>query len=107
MRNALNPLTLLNTCASDGEAKASLSWAWRHADKRPSSALHGAGVPLSVWGVNVIGGLTPSASIAAQAGAIDPAVAAMASAGGHADVGTAVPFQMRTQLQRSPDGACW
>jgi hypothetical protein len=54
----------------------------------------------------IVGGLTPSANVAAQAGAMDPARAAVASAGGSAGPGTVNLPEFRVKSVRPISGAC-
>jgi hypothetical protein len=54
----------------------------------------------------IAGGLTPSANIAAQAGAMDPTRAAVASAGGSAGPGTVNLPEFRVKSVRPISGAC-
>jgi hypothetical protein len=54
----------------------------------------------------IAGGLTPSANVAAQAGAMDPARAAIASAGGSAGPGTVDLPEFRVKSVRPISGAC-
>ena len=52
------------------------------------------------------GGLTPNANVAAQAGTMDPARAAMASAGGAAGPGTVEFPEFKVKNVRPVSGAC-
>ncbi len=54
----------------------------------------------------VKGGLTPTPNVAAQAGAIDPARAAVASAGGAAGPGTVELPEFRVKSVRPVSGGC-
>jgi hypothetical protein len=54
----------------------------------------------------IAGGLTPTANVAAQAGAMDPARAAVASAGGSAGPGTVELPEFRVKSVRPISGAC-
>ncbi|MBZ5559695.1 MAG: hypothetical protein LAO77_20705 [Acidobacteriia bacterium] len=54
----------------------------------------------------IAGGLTPSANVAAQAGAMDPTRAAVASAGGSAGPGTVDLPEFRVKSVRPISGAC-
>jgi hypothetical protein len=54
----------------------------------------------------IVGGLQPSANAAAQAGAIDPARAAMAAAGGSAGPGTVDFPEFRVKSVRPVSGSC-
>jgi hypothetical protein len=54
----------------------------------------------------IAGGLTPSANVAAQAGAMDPTRAAMASAGGSAGPGTVNLPEFRVKSVKPVSGAC-
>ena len=82
-KDALKLATTLNSCVSRGNLGM---------DPVRSSALasdrkrHDEGRRMQI-----VGGLVPSANIAAQAGALDPAVAAMAAAVGSAGTGAPAP----------------
>jgi hypothetical protein len=52
------------------------------------------------------GGLTPNANVAAQAGAMDPARAAMAAAGGSAGPGTVELPEFKVKSVRPVSGGC-
>ena len=52
------------------------------------------------------GGLTPNANVAAQAGAMDPARAAVASAGGAAGPGTVDLPEFKVKSVRPVSGGC-
>jgi hypothetical protein len=54
----------------------------------------------------IAGGLKPSANVAAQAGAMDPTRAAMASAGGSAGPGTVDLPEFRVKSVKPLSGAC-
>jgi hypothetical protein len=54
----------------------------------------------------VVGGLTPNANVAAQAGDMDPARAATAAAGGVAGPGTVQLPEFRVKSVRPVSGAC-
>jgi hypothetical protein len=54
----------------------------------------------------IAGGLTPSANVAAQAGAMDPTRAAVASAGGSAGPGTVDLPEFRVKSVKPLSGAC-
>ncbi|MBI1808253.1 MAG: hypothetical protein HYR75_00020 [Gemmatimonadetes bacterium] len=54
----------------------------------------------------IAGGLTPSANVAAQAGAMDPVRAAVASAGGSAGPGLVDLPEFRVKSVRPISGAC-
>lgn len=54
----------------------------------------------------IAGGLTPSANVAAQAGAMDPTRAAMASSGGSAGPGTVNLPEFRVKSVKPISGAC-
>ena len=54
----------------------------------------------------IVGGLTPNANVAAQAGDMDPARAATASAGGVAGPGTVQLPEFRVKSVRPVSGAC-
>ena len=54
----------------------------------------------------IVGGLTPNANVAAQAGDMDPARAAMAGAGGAAGPGTVNLPEFRVKSVRPVSGGC-
>jgi hypothetical protein len=54
----------------------------------------------------IVGGLTPNANVAAQAGDIDPARAATAAAGGSAGPGAVQLPEFRVKSVRPASGAC-
>jgi hypothetical protein len=54
----------------------------------------------------IVGGLQPSANVAAQAGDIDPAQAAMAAAGGSAGPGTVQLPEFKVKSVRPVSGTC-
>lgn len=54
----------------------------------------------------IAGGLTPNANVAAQAGAMDPARAATAAAGGAAGPGTVELPEFRVKSVRPVSGSC-
>ena len=54
----------------------------------------------------IVGGLTPNADVAAQAGDMDPARAAMAGAGGAAGPGTVQLPEFRVKSVRPVSGGC-
>jgi len=56
--------------------------------------------------LTIVGGLTPNANVAAQAGDMDPARAAMAGAGGAAGPGTVQLPEFRVKSVRPVSGAC-
>jgi len=56
--------------------------------------------------LKIVGGLTPNANVAAQAGDIDPARAAMAAAGGAAGPGTVELTEFRVKSVRPVSGGC-
>lgn len=56
--------------------------------------------------LKIVGGLTPSANAAAQAGAMDPSKAATAAAGGSAGPGTVELPEFRVKSVRPIDGSC-
>ena len=56
--------------------------------------------------LKIVGGLTPSANAAAQAGAMDPARAATAAAGGSAGPGTVELPEFRVKSVRPITGSC-
>ena len=56
--------------------------------------------------LTIVGGLTPNANVAAQAGDMDPARAAMAGAGGVAGPGTVQLPEFRVKSVRPVSGAC-
>jgi hypothetical protein len=54
----------------------------------------------------IVGGLTPNANVAAQAGAMDPARAATAAAGGAAGPGTVTLPEFKVKSVRPVSGSC-
>ena len=54
----------------------------------------------------IVGGLTPNANVAAQAGDMDPARAAMAGAGGSAGPGTVQLPEFKVKSVRPVSGGC-
>lgn len=64
----------------------------------------GAVVETKRWTIK--GGLTPSPNVAAQAGAMDPARAAMAAAGGAAGPGTVDLPEFKVKSVRPVSGGC-
>lgn len=54
----------------------------------------------------IVGGLTPNANVAAQAGAMDPARAAVASAGGSAGPGNVELTEFKVKSVRPVSGGC-
>jgi hypothetical protein len=56
--------------------------------------------------LTIVGGLTPNANVAAQAGDMDPARAANAAAGGVAGPGTVQLPEFRVKSVRPVSGAC-
>jgi hypothetical protein len=56
--------------------------------------------------LTIKGGLTPNANVAAQAGAMDPARAAVASAGGSAGPGTVDLPEFKVKSVRPVSGGC-
>jgi hypothetical protein len=54
----------------------------------------------------IVGGLTPNANVAAQAGDMDPARAAVASAGGSAGPGTVQLPEFKVKSVRPASGGC-
>ena len=56
--------------------------------------------------LTIKGGLTPNANVAAQAGAMDPARAAMAAAGGAAGPGTVELPEFKVKSVRPVSGGC-
>lgn len=65
-----------------------------------------AGAVVETKRLTIKGGLTPNANVAAQAGAMDPARAAMAAAGGAAGPGTVELPEFRVKSVRPASGAC-
>jgi hypothetical protein len=59
-----------------------------------------------VKGVRIKGGLLPNANLAGQAGAIDPAQAAIAAAGGTAPVGSIEVEEFKVKAIRPGTGSC-
>ena len=56
--------------------------------------------------LKIVGGLTPTPNIAAQAGAMDPARAATAAAGGSAGPGTVTLPEFKVKSVRPVSGSC-
>ena len=56
--------------------------------------------------LKIVGGLTPNANVAAQAGDMDPARAAVASAGGSAGPGNVQLPEFRVKSVRPVNGGC-
>ncbi len=56
--------------------------------------------------LTIVGGLTPNANVAAQAGDMDPARAAMAGAGGSAGPGTVQLPEFKVKSVRPVSGGC-
>lgn len=56
--------------------------------------------------LTIVGGLTPNANVAAQAGALDPARAAVAAAGGTAGPGTVELPEFKVKSIRPVSGGC-
>jgi hypothetical protein len=56
--------------------------------------------------LKIVGGLTPNANVAAQAGDIDPSRAAVAAAGGAAGPGTVELTEFRVKSVRPVSGGC-
>jgi hypothetical protein len=65
-----------------------------------------AGAIVDTKRLTIKGGLTPSANVAAQAGAMDPARAAVASAGGAAGPGTVELPEFKVKSVRPVSGGC-
>ncbi len=65
-----------------------------------------AGAVVETKRFTIKGGLTPNANVAAQAGAMDPARAAMAAAGGVAGPGTVDLPEFRVKSVRPVSGGC-
>jgi len=65
-----------------------------------------AGVIVETKRLTIKGGLTPNANVAAQAGAMDPARAAMAAAGGAAGPGVVELPEFRGKSVRPVSGGC-
>ena len=65
-----------------------------------------AGAVVETKRLTIKGGLTPNPNVAAQAGAIDPARAAVASAGGAAGPGTVDLPEFKVRSVRPVSGAC-
>ena len=65
-----------------------------------------AGGVVEMKRLTIRGGLTPNANIAAQAGAMDPARAAMAAAGGTAGPGTVDLPEFKVKSVRPVSGGC-
>lgn len=99
-------LTLLG-CVQRDENQA--DW-FTLSDKTTGATYHLTGRPVRayVWrNVRIVGGLVPSPNIAAQAGAIDPTKAAMASLGTNAPgAGNVEPLEFRVTQVRRLTGSC-
>jgi len=65
-----------------------------------------AGAIVETKRLTIKGGLTPSPNVAAQAGAMDPARAAMAAAGGAAGPGTVDLPEFKVKSVRPVSGGC-
>ena len=65
-----------------------------------------AGAVVETRRLTIKGGLTPNANVAAQAGAMDPARAAVASAGGAAGPGTVDLPEFKVKSVRPVSGGC-
>ena len=65
-----------------------------------------AGAVVQTKRLTIKGGLTPNANVAAQAGAMDPVRAAVASAGGAAGPGTVVLPEFKVKSVRPVSGGC-
>jgi len=65
-----------------------------------------AGAIVETKRLTIKGGLTPNANVAAQAGAMDPARAAVASAGGSAGPGSVVLPEFKVKSVRPVSGGC-
>ena len=65
-----------------------------------------AGAVVETKRLTIKGGLSPNANVAAQAGAMDPARAAMASAGGAAGPGTVDLPEFKVKSVRPVSGGC-
>jgi hypothetical protein len=65
-----------------------------------------AGAIVETKRLTIKGGLTPNANVAAQAGAMDPARAAVASAGGAAGPGNVELPEFKVKSVRPVSGAC-
>ena len=65
-----------------------------------------AGAVVETKRLTIKGGLTPNANVAAQAGAMDPARAAVASAGGAAGPGTVDLPEFKVKSVRPVSGGC-
>ena len=65
-----------------------------------------AGAVVETRRLTIKGGLTPNANVAAQAGAMDPVRAAVASAGGSAGPGTVELPEFKVRSVRPVSGSC-
>jgi hypothetical protein len=88
-KDALKLATTLNTCVSRGNLSLDPV---RPSAPAPDRKRHDEGRR-----IQIVGGFVPSANIAAQAGALNPTVAAMAAAGGSAGTGAAPEPDVRIE----------
>ena len=97
----------LTGCVQGDETKA--GW-FTLSDKKTGATYHltGSNVKAYVWrNVRIVGGLVPSANIAAQAGAIDPTKAAAAYQGANPPgTGSAEPLEFNVTRVRPMTGSC-
>jgi hypothetical protein len=91
-KGALKLGTTLNTCVSRGNLGMD--------PVRPSALASDRKRHDEGRRIQIVGGLVPSANISAQAGALNPAVAAMAAAGGSARTGAAPEPDVRIEPEQ-------
>jgi hypothetical protein len=91
----LNPVATLTGCLSPSLTKTEMF-------RAPSAAHDGRSDPRQGHRIQIGAGLLPSATIAAQAGAIDPVRVAEAAAGGRAGRDRMQPPDIRLELGDSP-----
>jgi hypothetical protein len=105
-KQAEKTMTLLGCVQGDDASADSFTLSDKKAG--PSYRLSGTDVRAYVGRrVRIVGGLVPSPNIAAQASAIDPAIAAMATAGRNlAGTGNAQPLEFRVARVRPVTSSC-
>jgi hypothetical protein len=104
LRRAAGRTAAAHPCAPDGVARSDQSGL--NEDKKESGdgairrLSRGGAVAFAGYSVQIVGGLVPSATIAAQAGALDPTQAAIAAVGGVAGPGVAQLPHFRMESTR-------